>query len=78
MYHELVIEDSTSAAVYTLSAAEYHYLFEDYKVYHNLNIRQIYWSDLELKTRVQKFEDQMLYCGCEDLELLCWKSKTLW
>ena len=33
MDHELVIEDSSSAAVYTLSVTEYYYLFEGHKVF---------------------------------------------
>ena len=72
MNHELVFETSSSATANTLLNT---IIYLKIIKYLNISLRQIYSTNLELKIRVQKVEDQMLYYGCKDLGLLCWKLK---
>ena len=68
MDDKLVLENSSSVAVNTLSNTTIH--LKAIK-YFNIGLRQIYSSNLELKIRVQKIEDRMLHYGCKDSGLLC-------
>ena len=52
-------------------AVEYQYLFEGRKVFEYQTETDL--LNLELKIRVRKIEDPMLYYGCKDSGLLCWK-----
>ena len=71
MNHELVLENSSSAAANTLPNTV---IYLKTVKYLNIRLRQIYQTNLELKERVQKIEDRMLYYGCKALELLtAWK-----
>ena len=67
MNHELVLENSCSAAIYVLPNIIIYFKAGKYL---NIRRRRIYQVDLELKRRVRKNEDQMLYYGCKDLGLL--------
>ena len=73
--HELVLENSCSAAIYVLPNTIIYFKAVKYL---NIRRRRIYQVDLELKRRVRKNEDRMLYYGCKDLGLLYWKLKMLW
>ena len=73
MDHKLVLENSSSGAVYTLPNTIIYLSAMKY-----LDLGQIYKTDLELKIRLQKIDNRMLYYGCKDSGLLCWKLKTLW
>ena len=75
MDQELVLENSSSAAVYMLPNI---IIYLKAIKYLNIRLRQIYWTDLKLKIRVQKIEDWMLFYGCKDSGLPSWKLKTLW
>ena len=75
MDHGLVPENSSSAALNTLPNT---IIYLKAVKYLNIRLRQIYETNLELKIIVQKSEDQMLFYGCKDLALLCWKLKMLW
>ena len=75
MDHKLVLENSSLVAVYTLPNTIIYFKVIKYL---NIRLRQIYYVDLELKKRVQKIEDRMLYYDCKDSGLLCWKLKMLW
>ena len=52
MDHKLILENSSSFAVYT---AKYHFLFEGHKVF-NIRLRQTCYMDLELKIRLEKIK----------------------
>ena len=54
MEHELVLENSNSAAVYTLPNS---IIYLNAIRYLNSRLRQIYQTDLELEIRKQKIED---------------------
>ena len=73
MDHKLVLENSSSGAVYTLPNTIIYLSAMKY-----LDLGQIYKTDLELKIRLRKIDNRMLYYGCKDSGLLCWKLKTLW
>ena len=73
MDHTLVLENSSSGAVYTLPNTIIYLSAMKY-----LDLGQIYKTDLELKIRLRKIDNRMLYYGCKDSGLLCWKLKTLW
>ena len=73
MDHKLVLENSSSGAVYTLPNTIIYLSAMKY-----LDLGQIYKADLELKIRLRKIDNRMLYYGCKDSGLLCWKLKTLW
>ena len=75
MDHKLVPENSSSAAVNTLPNT---IICLKAKKYLNIRLRQIYQINLELKIRVPKIEDRMLYYGCTNLGQLCLKLKMLW
>ena len=75
MDDELVLENSSSAAVYTLPNA---IIYLKAIKYWNTALSRIYLTDLELNIRVRKIEDRELYYGCNNLGLLFWKLKTLW
>ena len=68
MDHKLVRENSSSAAVSTLWNT---IIFLKVVKYSNFRLRQIYWTNVEFKIRVQKIEDWKLYHGSKDLGLLC-------
>ena len=74
-WNKLVLEKSSSAAVYTLPNT---IIYLKTIKHSNIRLRQIYWNDLELKIRMSKIEDWMLVYGCKDSGLLCWKLKMLW
>ena len=57
--HDLVLENSSSAAVYTLPNT---IIYLKALKYLNIRLRR----------------DLMLYYGCKNSGLLCWKLKTLW
>ena len=63
MDYKLVLENSSTATVNTLPNTVIYLKTVKYK---------------ELKVRVQKIKDRMLYYGCKDSGLWCWKLKTLW
>ena len=71
MDHKLFVENYSSAAVNKLLNSII--LFEGCKVFEYQTETDL----LELKTKVQKTEYEMLYYGCEDSGLLCLKLKTL-
>ena len=73
MDQKLVLENSSSGAVYTLPNTIIYLSAMKY-----LDLGQIYKTDLELKIRLRKIDNRMLYYGCKDSGLLCWKLKTLW
>ena len=73
MDHNLVLENSSSGAVYTLPNTIIYLSAMKY-----LDLGQIYKTDLELKIRLRKIDNRMLYYGFKDSGLLCWKLKTLW
>ena len=73
MDHKLVLENSSSGAVYTLPITIIYLSAIKY-----FDLEQIYKTDLELKIRLRKIDNQMLYYGCKDSGLLCWKLKMLW
>ena len=60
MVHKLFFENSSSAAVNTLPNT---IIYLKTVKYLNVRLRQIYQTNLELKIRVQKIEDRMLYYG---------------
>ena len=66
MGHKLVFGNSTSATVYSLPNT---IIYLKAIKYLNIRLRQI---------RVWKIEDRMLYYGCKNLGLFCWKLKTQW
>ena len=75
MDYELILENAISTAVNTrLNAIIYLKAVK----YFNIILRQINLTNLELKIRVRKIEDRMLYYRCKNLGLLYWKLKTLW
>ena len=68
MDHKLIFENSCSDAANTLpNTITYLKAVKCLKIIP----RQIYETNLELKKRVRKIEDQMLYYGCKDSRLLC-------
>ena len=68
MDHKLVLENSSSATVYTaLNTITY---LKDIK-YSNIRLIKIYEMELEHKIRVQKIEDHMQYYDHKDSGLLC-------
>ena len=71
MDQDLVLENSGSAAVYTLPNSIIYLKALNYL---HVRPRQI----IKLKLSMQKSEDQMLYYGCKDSGLLFLKLKTLW
>ena len=74
MDHELILVNSSSADVNTLPNT---IIYLKAVKYSNIKQRQIFLTNLELKIRVQKTEDQMLHYGCKDSGLLCLKLKIL-
>ena len=66
MGHKLVFGNSTSTTVYSLPNT---IIYLKAIKYLNIRLRQI---------RVWKIEDRMLYYGCKNLGLFCWKLKTQW
>ena len=70
MEYEPVSKRPSSAAVYILPNI---IIYLNAIKYLNVRLRQAYKLDLEWKIRVQ-----ILYHGCRDSELLCWKLKTFW
>ena len=75
MEYEPVSKRPSSTAVYILPNI---IIYLKAIKYLNVRLRQAYKLDLEWKIRVQKIEDQILYYGCRDSELLCWKLETFW
>ena len=75
MDHNLVLGKSSSAAGNTLPNT---IIYLKAVKYLNIRLKQIFQTKLELKIRVQKIEDRMLYYDCKDSGLLCWKLKMLW
>ena len=73
MDRKLVLENSSLGAVYTLLNTIIYLSAIKY-----FDVEQIYKTDLELKIRLRKIDNQMLYYGCKDSGLLCWKLKMLW
>ena len=63
MDHEIIRENSNSAAFYTLPNT---IIYLKVVKYSNSRLRQVYWAGLELKIKLQKIEDRMLCYGCKD------------
>ena len=77
MDHKLFVENSSSAAVNTLPNCIIY--FECRKVFgYQTETDLLHETNLELKIKVWKIDNGMLYYGCKDLGLLCRKLKRLW
>ena len=77
MDHKLFVKNSSSTAVNTLPNNIIY--FKGSKVFeYQTETDLLYETNLELKIKVQKIEDGMLYYGCKDLGLLSQKLKRLW
>ena len=77
MDHKLFAENSSSTAVNTLPNKIIY--FEGRKVFeYQTETDLLYETNLELKIKVRKTEDGVLYYGCKDLGLLSWKFKKVW
>ena len=77
MDHKLFVKNSSSTAVNTLPNNIIY--FKGSKVFeYQTETDLLYETNLELKIKVRKTEDGMLYYGYKDLGLLSWQLKTLW
>ena len=74
MDHEPVLANSSSTDVNTLPNT---IIYLKAGKYLNITLRQIFLTNLDIKIRVQKTEDQTLYYGCKDSGLLRLKLKIL-
>ena len=74
MGYKIVLESYSPAAVNTLPNTNFYLKAIKYS---SIRLRQIHQTNLELKIRLQKIEDQMLHYGCKDSGLLYWKLKIL-
>ena len=75
MDHERFLESSSSASVNILPNIITYLRAVKYL---NIKLRLEFEYQTELKVSVRKIEHQMLYHGCKDSRLLCWKLKILW